>query len=164
MKSMVLMSLLLFAMAVASLASAKAKPEYTQFGHDVRIAADQQTGDITCFGCSVYVRGEVAGDVTTMGGSVILQGDGAISGDVTALGGSVRADSSTKIGGDLTAFGGRVDRQPGSAVGGDVTTFGGPGWMLLIFGLPLAMFAGLVALIYWLVQRPRNRVQLARAA
>jgi phage baseplate assembly protein gpV len=156
--------LLTLVLAVAPFASAKNNPVVTQFGHDIRIAPDQKTGDLTCIGCSIYVRGEVAGDVTAVGGSVILEGDASIAGDVTTVGGNLRAGNGTKIAGDLTAVGGKVYRQPEAEVAGDVTALDGQGWMLLIFGLPLLIFAGIVAFIVWLVQ-PRRPVQpLARAA
>lgn len=146
-------------------ASAKNNPEFTQFGHDIRITAGQQTSDLTCIGCSIYVRGQVAGDVTAIAGNVTLDGDAQIAGDVTTIGGNLRAANGTKISGDLTAVGGTVYRQPEATVAGDVTSLGGQGWLLLIFGLPLMILAGIVAFIVWLVQRPRPAVRpLARAA
>lgn len=157
--------LALLVLVVVPFASAKNNPDITQFGHAIRIGPDQKTGDLTCIGCSIYVRGEVAGDVTALGGSVILEGGASISGDVTTVGGNVRADNGTRIGGDLAAIGGRIDRRPEATVAGDVTSLDGQGWLLLIFGLPLLVLAGIVAFIVWLVQRPRRSVQsLARAA
>jgi len=155
----------MFVLILVPFASAKNNPEFTQFGHDIRIAAGQQTSDLTCIGCSIYVRGQVAGDVTTVGGNVTLEGNAQVAGDVTSIGGNLRADNGTKISGDLTAVGGKVYRQPEAIVAGDVTSLGGQGWLLLIFGLPLLVFAGIIAFIVWLVQRPRHSVRpLARAA
>ncbi len=157
--------LTLLVLVVVPFASAKNNPDITQFGHAIRIAPDQKMGDLTCIGCSIYVRGEVAGDVTALGGSVILEGGASIAGDVTTVGGNVRADNGSRIAGDLSAIGGRVDRRPDAAVAGDVTSLGGQGWLLLIFGLPLLVLAGIVAFIVWLVQRPRRAAQpLVRAA
>jgi predicted acyltransferase (DUF342 family) len=161
-RSIPLLFLVLFLVPVAS---AKNNSEITQFGHDIRIAPDQKTADLTCIGCSIFVRGEVAGEVTTICGSVSIEGDGQVAGDVTTIGGNVRVDNGTKIAGDLTAIGGKVSRQPQATVAGDVTTFEGKTWLVLIFGLPLLLFAGIIALLVWLVQRSRRPVQpLARAA
>jgi hypothetical protein len=65
----------------------------------------------------------------------------------------VRLDNQAKLGGDLAVFGGRISRGPESAVGGDVTNFSGGFWVSLIFGLPLILLGGFVALIIWLVRR-----------
>ena len=52
----------LSAVVVVALANspalAKSSSDITQFGHDIRIEADQKTGEVTCFACSVYLRGE----------------------------------------------------------------------------------------------------------
>jgi len=144
---------------------ARDTPEYTQFGHEINVGPGQKTGDLTCFACSIHVRGDVAGDVTTFLGSVVLEGNASVAGDVTTFGGVVRVGYGTKISGDLTALGGKVVRDPHAEVAGDVTAFEGQGWLLAIFGLPLFMFAALVAFIIWLVQRRQRPVQTyARAA
>jgi hypothetical protein len=71
----------------------------------------------------------------------------------------------TKIGGEVTVMGGTLIRDPKAQIGGDVTTFSGQGWLFVIFGLPLLVFAGIIALIVWLIQRRRRPVQTyARAA
>ena len=139
--------------------------EYTQFGHSIYIGPDQQTGDVTCFFCSVRVRGQVGGEITTFGGNVIIEDNASVGGDITAFGGTVRLGPETKIGGELTVMGGTLIRDPKAQIGGDVTTFSGQGWLLLIFGLPLLIFAGIIALIVWLIQRRQRPVQTyARAA
>ena len=139
--------------------------EYTQFGHSIYIGPDQQTGDVTCFFCSVRVRGQVGGEITTFGGNITLENDSSVGGDVTAFGGTVRLASATRIGGELTVMGGTLVRDPNAQIGGDVTTFSGQGWLFVIFGLPVLIFAGIIALIVWLVQRRQRPVQpYARAA
>jgi hypothetical protein len=139
--------------------------EYTQFGHSIYVGPDQRTGDVTCFFCSVRVRGQVGGEITTFGGNVTLEDDASVGGDLTTFGGTVRLGPQTRVGGDLTTMGGTLIRDPKAQVGGDVTTFGGQGWLFVIFGLPLLIFAGIIALIVWLVQRRQRPVQTyARAA
>jgi hypothetical protein len=144
---------LLFIAGLSSAALADGAHERTQFGRDVSVGPGEEVSEVTCFGCSVRIRGHVAGDVTTFGGSVIVEGGGAINGDTTTFGGNVRLDNQAKLGGDLAVFGGRISRGPESAVGGDVTNFSGGFWVSLIFGLPLILLGGFVALIIWLVRR-----------
>jgi Polymer-forming cytoskeletal len=133
-------------------ALAESAHERTQFGHDITVGAGEVTGEVTCFGCSVRVRGHVTSDVTTFGGSVILEDSGQVAGDVAAFGGNVRLDGPVTVDGDLSVFGGRIHRDSAATVGGDVTNFGGGFWMLLIFGLPLVMLGAFIALIIWLVR------------
>ncbi len=64
----------------------------TQFGHRITIGPGEEVSDVTCFGCSVHVRGHVAGDVTTFGGSVVVEDQGQIDGDLTTFDGDLRLD------------------------------------------------------------------------
>ena len=155
----------LFVVAAAAVAAANDTPSYTRIGHDIHIAANQKTGELTCINCSIYVRGQVAGDVTTVRGTIVVEGDGAIAGDVTAIVGDVRAASGAKVAGDLTAVGGTVRRQSDATIAGDVTSLEGPVWPWLVFGSPIVLLGGLIALIVWLVQRRKTpAAPLARAA
>jgi len=155
-----------FLLASVPFASAKDNPEYTQFGHDIRVGPDQQTGDLTCIGCSIYIRGQVAGDVTAVAGNVVIEGEGSVAGDLTTVLGDVRLESGTKVAGDLAAVGGSLRRQPEAIVGGDVTALEGRGWFWLIVGPPVLIFAGIAGLVVWLVQRRQRPAPtpLARAA
>lgn len=129
----------------------------TQFGHDIVVASGEEVGQATCFGCSVRVRGHVAGEVTTFGGGVITEDGGNIGGDTTSFGGSVRLEGKSKIGGDLTVFGGRIHRDPESEIGGDVTNFSGGIWLFLMFVLPFIVLGGIIALIVWVIRRLTRR-------
>jgi len=148
-----LFACLLFCGALAATAFADEDHERTRVGHNITIGPGEEVNEATCFGCSVRVRGHVTGDVTVFGGSISVEDQGQIGGDATTFGGSVRLEKDAKISGDLTVFGGRIHRDPAAAVGGDVTNFGGPGWIVLIVGIPLVLFGGLVALVVWLVRR-----------
>jgi len=133
----------------------------TQFGTDITVGPSEKVGDVTCFGCSVRVRGHVASDVTVLFGTVTIADQGEVAGDVTDFGRGVRLDKSVKVGGDVTVFGGPVRRDPEASVGGDVTTFNGIIWLFVVFGLPLVIVAGIVALIVWIVRRAtRPRVPI----
>jgi len=142
---------LLITMLLSS--AAFADRDRTQVGHTISVGPDEEVGDATCFGCSIRVRGRVTGDVTAFGGSIVVEDHGQIGGDATVFGGDIRVDKEAKIARDVTVFGGRIRRDPASAVGGDVTAMGGPGWMFLIFLVPLIFLGLFVALIVWLVRR-----------
>jgi hypothetical protein len=154
-RSLHIASVVVAILILAVAASAKENPAYTHIGRNITIDADQQAGDVTCIACNVYIRGLVSGDVTTLGGSIIMEDHGQVGGDVTAIAGSLRLDSTAKIGGDATIVGGEMRRVFGAEVGGDVTHVGGFAWawLLLIFVLPLAVLGGIIALIIWIVRR-----------
>jgi hypothetical protein len=136
--------------------AAETHPDRFQMNHDIHVQPDEKVGDVTCIGCSVYVRGQVSGDVTTIAGSVIAEQGASIAGDVTAIAGNATVESGTQVAGDLTAIGGGLRRDPQATVSGNVTTIGGHGWVFLIFLLPLVFLGGIVALIIWLIQRSRH--------
>ena len=115
---------LTFALLVPS-AFAKGSADYTEFGHDIRIAPDQNVGELTCFNCSVYVRGQVGGDITTFHGNVVIEPNAVVAGEVTSFLGEIRAGSGSKIGGDTTVFGGNLVVEQDGMVGGEATSFAG---------------------------------------
>lgn len=125
----------------------------TQFGRSISVAPGEEVSEATCFGCSIRVRGHVAGDVTAFGGSIVVEDQGQVDGDATAFAGSMRLDDSVKVGGDVTVFGGQIHRAPGATLSGGVTVMGGPGWAVVIFAIPLLFLGLLIAFIFWLVQR-----------
>ncbi len=144
---------LLFCVALSSAAFAADDHDRTQVGHNISVGPDEVVNAATCFGCSVHVRGHVSGDVTTFGGSIVIEDQGQVDGDATTFAGDIRLDKQVKVSGDVTVFGGRVRRDPAATVGGDVTNMSGPGWIVLIFVLPLAFLGGLVTLVIWLIWR-----------
>lgn len=145
---------LLFLLAFSSSAFAlETSHDRTQFGSDINIGPNEEVGELTCFFCTIRVRGHVSGDVTAFGGSVIVEDEGEVAGDVTDFGSGVRLDKDVKVGGDVTVFGGPVRRDSAATVGGDVTTFSGSVWLFLIFGLPLIIFGAILALIVWAIRR-----------
>jgi hypothetical protein len=145
-------------------AFAKDNPSVTQVGHNISVGPDQKTGELTCFGCSIRVRGEVAGDVTAFGGSITLEDRGQVAGDVTGFGGDIRLDKAAKVSGDVAVFGGEIRRDPEASIGGDVTSMGGRGWIIPILLFPFVLLGLLVALVVWLVQRLLKPAVSARAA
>ncbi len=127
--------------------------ERTHFGSGITIGPDEKADEATCFACSIHVRGQVSGDVTAFGGTIVIEEGGDVGGDTTSFGGDVRIEKDAKVGGGVTVFGGRVHRDPAASIGGDVTNFSGFIWIFLIFVLPLFVLGGFIALIIWVVRR-----------
>lgn len=146
-----LSALLLLTASPASYASDS--HDRTQFGHDIVINSGEEATEVTCFGCSVRVRGRVDSDVTTFGGSILVEKGGEIGSDITSFGGNLRLENGAKADGDVTVFGGRVQRDPDASIAGDVTNFSGSYWLVLIFGLPLAILGAFIALVVWVVRQ-----------
>lgn len=147
---------LAFAFLLSVSATAMAEPEQFQMGHDIHVAADQRTGDLTCLNCSIYIRGEVAGDAFAWNGDVVLETGAKLAGDITTLHGDARLADGAQVGGDVTSIGGAVRRQPEATISGDVSSMSGGGWVFLIFLVPIAILGALIALIVWLIQRSRQ--------
>ena len=167
MTASLLRRLSVFALAAilsAPAALAKNSSEITQFGHDIRIAEDQQADVVTCFGCSVYVRGPVAGEITTFYGNIVIEGNANVGGEVTAFLGDVRMDEGTQVAGEVTVMGGRLRHPPSSKIAGDVTVFESKGLVYLMVLSPFLVLGGIIALIIWLVRRRRPSQAYARAA
>ncbi len=151
-------------LTLTAAAFAKDNPSYTQLGRSISIGPNEQVGDLTCFGCSIYVRGQVAGDVTAFGGNIEIEHGAQVAGDVTAFSGEVRLDQAVKVAGDATVFGGRIRRDPQATISGDVTSVGGRGWFVPILLMPFLVLGGFIALIIWIIQRvPRPSLPAAAA-
>jgi len=136
----------------------------TQFGHEIVVGADETASDVTCFSCSVRIRGHVSGDVTTFGGTVTVEREGEVAGDTTVFAGDLRLEADAKVR-QVTVFGGKLRRDSSATIHGDVTNFGGGValWLFLIFGLPFVVLGALIALIVWLIRR-LNRPAMPVAA
>lgn len=150
--------LILLVAAAPLLYAADNDPDRTKFGHDIHVAASENVADLTCFFCSVYVRGNAAGDVTAFGGRVVIEAPAQVAGDVTTILGDVSVNSGTKIAGDLTAVGGSIQRASDSEVGGDVTPIRRGWWLTLLLFSPLIVLGIIIAAVVWLIQylrRPR---------
>ena len=154
----------LIALGLSAAAYAKSNSSITRFGNNISVGPSDEVGDLTCFACNIRIRGLVAGDVTTFGGSIAVEDQAQVAGDVTSFGGNLRLDKEVKLSGDVTVFGGTVDRAPEASIAGDVTTFSGRGWLLVIFVLPFVMLGLLIAFVIWLVQRLRQPAVPAAAA
>lgn len=156
-------ALLLVCAVITLPAFADDSHDRTQVGRDINIGPKEVVNEATCFGCSIRVRGQVEGDATTFGGSLVIEDQGKVGGDATVFGGALRVDKNVSVGGDVTVFGGRLRRDPSASIGGDVTDFSGAGWMFLFLIIPLFFIGVFVALIVWLVRLlSRQAVPAAR--
>lgn len=144
-------------LVTSSAANAKNAPDRTQFGHDIHVAAGEHTGDVTCVNCSIYLRGQAAGDVTAFHGNVVIETGAQVAGDVTAIWGDIRSESGTQVAGDATAIAGTVRRDSLSVMSGDVTALEGSKWLIAMIVPPLLLFGAIIALIIWLLQRNRAK-------
>lgn len=147
----------IFLLSVGLSAFAESSHDRTQFGHNITVGPGEEVSQVTCFGCSVRVQGHVAGDVTTFGGGVVVEGQGQIGGDLTSFGGNLRLEQEATIGGDVTVFGGHIRRDDSAKIGGDVSTFAGTYWLLLIFGLPFVILGAFIALVVWIIRMVMHR-------
>jgi len=147
---------LLFSLLLAASAWAKENPDLTQFNGDIRVGPGQKVGEVTCINCSIYVRGQAAGDVTAIHGNITIEQGAEVAGDVTSIWGNIRVDSGTRIGGDVTTVAGAVRIQAQASVTGDRTSLEGTRWLLAIILPPLICIGLIVAFIIWLVQRSRR--------
>jgi cytoskeletal protein CcmA (bactofilin family) len=151
-------------LALSCAAFATASPDYTQVGHNITIGPNEQVSDLTCFGCSIRVRGQVAGDVTAFAGSVVIEDNAQVAGDVTVFGGDIRLDKAVKVAGSATVFGGQIRRDPQATISGDVTSMGGRVWLVPMLLFPFVILGLLIAFVIWLVQRMRGPSIPAAAA
>jgi predicted acyltransferase (DUF342 family) len=162
--SRLLAAVALLCLALSSSAFAKDNPEYTQFGHNISIGPNEKVSELTCFGCSIHVRGQVTGDVTAFLGSIVIDDKAQVAGDVTAFGGNVRLGQGVQVAGDATVFGGEIRRDPQATISGDVTAMGGRGWLVPILLAPFVILGLMIAFVIWLVRRRRRPYAPAAAA
>lgn len=138
-------------------ALAAGAPSVAHFHHDIHIESGQTSGELSCVACSVYVHGQVTGDVAVVFGRLVLGPSASVAGDVAVVAGDLAAGEGSSIGGDVAVVGGRFRRPPDMHVGGDVAVMQGRGWFILIVVAP---FVGLVlaaVLIVWIVQLVRRQ-------
>ena len=154
----------LVCLALSTTAFAASNSDQTSWGHNINVGPNEEVSDVTCIGCSIHIRGKVMGDVTTVGGNAVIEGQGQVAGDVTAVAGNVGLEKEVKVAGDVTVVGGDLRRDSQAGVGGDVTSMGGRGWIVPILLAPFVILGLLVALIVWLIQRRGKPDPYAAAA
>ena len=131
----------------------KSDEDRVEFGHNITVQEGQTAGDISCFNCSVYVRGTVNGDIAVFGGRVVVEG--SVKHDIAVFWGTVRLEDGAQAGGDVAVFGGAIRRAPTATIHGDTVSFGRV-WALLPVGIVVVIVWLIIALIVWLVTRNRR--------
>lgn len=102
----------------------------TVFGSHVHVAEDEISDDITVFGGSADIDGEVRGNVTVLGGNLRI--DGTVTGEATVVGSPMFLGPEADVRGNATAVAGYVHREPGARIGGrieEVSGIVGPWWI-----------------------------------
>ncbi len=140
-------------LTLSTFAFAAAKAERTQLGHDITVGPNEGVSELTCIGCSIRIRGQVSGDVTTVGGSIFLEDQGQVAGDITAVAGDVRLGKEVKVAGDVTIVGGELRRDPQATISGELTNVGGRGWIIPVLLAPFLILGLLIAFVVWIVHR-----------
>ncbi len=156
-----ILPLLAAAVLLAVPALAEQSSDRVQINHNISVEPGQKSGDLVCVSCSIFVRGEVAGDVVAVHGNVVIEAGGQVAGSITTVLGDVRIQGSTQVAGDIAVVGGALRRDPQATVAGSITDLEGAGWALLAVLLPLAVLGGFIALIVWLVSRTRRPTAVA---
>jgi hypothetical protein len=144
--------ILALALSTAGLAQ-QADQERVEFGRNITVEPGQSTGDVSCFNCSVYVRGTVNGDIAVFGGRVVVEGK--VKSDIAVFWGTVRLEDGARAGGDVAVFGGAIRRAPTAAIHGEVVSFG-RGWVLLPVVVLVVIVWLIIALVVWLASRNRR--------
>jgi hypothetical protein len=156
-----MLGILVVSALLAAPALAQRGSDRVQINHDIFLEPGQKSGDLVCVNCSIFVRGEVGGDVVTVYGNVVIEQGAQVAGGVTTVLGNLRIQGTAQVRGDAVAVGGTVRNEPQATVGGDITSLGGAGWTVLIVLLPLAFLGGFIVLIVWLVARVRRPTPVA---
>ena len=91
------------AILCATVASAQEKNSYLR---RVTIEGSGEQGSINCFGCSVVVKGDLDGEIVTIGGDVTVYG--RVRRDIVAVGGAIRLKNGAEIDEDAVAIGGGI--------------------------------------------------------
>jgi hypothetical protein len=93
-------------LAMTLCATVAAAQERNSYLRRVTIEGNAEHGSINCFGCSVVVKGDLDGEVVTIGGDVTVYG--RVRRDVVAVGGAIRLKNGAEIDEDAVAIGGAI--------------------------------------------------------
>jgi hypothetical protein len=121
------------------------------FGGTVTVTpAETLCSDVTAFGSTVDIRGQVRGNMLAFGSTIII--DGGVIGNITLFGGSVAFHTGFTVHGNVNLYGSSVYRERGFHIDGTyndhsqvgflfgITTFSFPAWFLFLM-LPLGLLS-----------------------
>ncbi|HLX55537.1 MAG TPA: hypothetical protein VKR83_00790, partial [Ktedonobacteraceae bacterium] len=106
--------------------------------------------DLTAFGGTIDIQGQVRGNILAFGSAIII--DGGVNGDITLFGGSVSFQVGSYVHGNVNLYGSRVYRGQEVHIAGTYdehsqagflfgfTAFSFPGWFLFLM-IPLGLLS-----------------------
>ena len=125
--------------------------DLVRFGEDIVIPEGKVVeGDVVAFGGSITVLGRVKGSCTAIGGSVHVEGKGAVEGDAVTMGGTVTTGDSATVGGSNVSLGSFNARRFSHWAPwmGAMGILGTGAWLAqMIFKILLALLFGWLALV-----------------
>jgi hypothetical protein len=134
----------LFLAAIAALFSASnAIAEENSYFRTVTIEQGTKAESINCFGCSVIVKGDLDGEVVTIGGNVTIFG--RVRKDIVAVGGRIQLKNGAQVDADVVAIGGMVTTE-GTVIAPEPRAFDSRPWMHLPGQLSIG-WRGVLALL-----------------
>lgn len=107
--------------ATAAQPEPKNAGDRTQILRDIVIGPGDTANVVQCFACTVHVKGQVKGDIITIGGSIYVAGP--VDGDALAVGGHIEAQPGGLLRGGAIAVGGYVTARDGGTIGGHALSF-----------------------------------------
>ncbi len=93
-------------------------------GGNIRVERDEVVHDVLVMGGNVEVWGLVKGDLTVMGGNVVVHEGAKVMGDAAAIGGTLTLHNDAVIKGDVSVLGGKLNRGERSRIGGEINAEG----------------------------------------
>ncbi len=104
------------------------KSQGPSFGSSVVIGPNEVfCGDLTSFGGTVEVKGEIRGNVTAFNSDVTIGGD--ITGNITMYGGSLKLNDGSQVHGNINLFVVSEQRARNIQLDGTFTDHSGHGWV-----------------------------------
>ncbi len=76
---------------------AEQNSDQVHIGRDIYIQPQDKAGDLVCVGCSIYIRGQVAGDAVAVGGSIVLEQGAQLAGGATTVVGDIRLQTVPRL-------------------------------------------------------------------
>jgi len=149
-RSLLALALLLLIVTPVALAD----QNRASFGSDITIYEGEDAGNVACAFCSVYVHGEVRGNIAVFFGNVKVDSSRGIAGNVAMLGGDLDLASDAQVGGNVAIAGGNTNLASSAEIHGNRAVLPGRLWALIPFA-PLLILIGIIWLIVYLIRRNR---------
>ncbi len=114
--------------------------DLVRFGSGVSVSEDQVVeGDVVSFGGDIEVRGHVTGNVSAMGGDLLLTSTARVDGDVVCMGGTLREEPGSRVSGQRVT----APRSPGHKLLFPMLAVVGTGFQMVMHGVGLLIMLGI---------------------